>query len=102
MGGDRGDAQGPDGIPPSSSATYHRDDGETWGLRRVGVSRGIGGDGLCGAPPVRLYIKRRQTAIAEKVVCWPVYALCTEAERMPGTRWIVHWWDQDTVNKPEV
>ena len=55
-----------------------------------------------GLHPVRVYIKRRQTAIEERVACRPVYALCTEVDRMSGTSWMVHWWDQDTVNKPEV
>ena len=51
LGGDLGDAQGPDRVPPSGGATYHGDDGETWGRRRVVVSRGRGGDGLCRDPP---------------------------------------------------
>ena len=54
-----------------------------------------------GIHPVGVYIKRRQTNISERVACRPVYALCTEAERMPGTSRMVRWWDQDAVNKPE-
>ena len=51
IGDDQGDAQGPDGVPPSGSATDHGDDGEMWGRLRVGVSSGRGGDGLRGTPP---------------------------------------------------
>ena len=51
MGGDQGDVQGPDGVPPSGGAMDHGDDGETRGRRRVGVSSGRGGDGLCRDPP---------------------------------------------------
>ena len=51
LGGDQVDAQGPDGIPPSGGATNHGYGGETWGRRRVGLSSGRGGDGICRAPP---------------------------------------------------
>ena len=50
---------------------------------------------------IGVYIKRRQKTIAEKVSCCSVYVQCTEAERITGTIWMVHWWDQDVVNKPE-
>ena len=50
---------------------------------------------------IGIYIKRCQTNIAYRVACRPVYALSTEAERMPGTRRMVRWWDQDAVNEPE-
>ena len=53
LGGDWGDAQGPDGIPPSGGATYHGDDREMWGRQRVGVSNGRGGDGISEDPPHR-------------------------------------------------
>ena len=53
-----------------------------------------------GIHPIMVYIKRRPTTIAERVDCRPVYALCMEAERKPGTIRMVHWWDQDTVNEP--
>ena len=53
LGGDRGDAQGPDGVPPLGGAKDHRDDGKTWGRRRVGLSRGREGDRLCEASPHR-------------------------------------------------
>ena len=51
LGGDRVDAQGPDGVLPSDGATDHGDGGKTWGRRRVVVSSGKVGDGLRGAPP---------------------------------------------------
>ena len=51
LGGDRGDAQGPDGIPPSGDATYNGDDVEMWGRQILGISSSRGGNGLCGDPP---------------------------------------------------
>ena len=54
-----------------------------------------------GLHPIRVYINRRQKKTPERVACRPVYALCTEAERMPGTIRMVHWWDQDVVNDTE-
>ena len=45
-----------------------------------------------GILPIRVYIKRRQTTIAERLSCWYVYELCMEAERIPGTIWMVRWW----------
>ena len=50
---------------------------------------------------IGLYIKRQQTNIAERLACHPVYALCTEAEWIPGTNQMVRWCDQDAVNEPE-
>ena len=43
LGGDRGDAQGTDGVPPSGGATDHGDDGETKGRQRVKlpIDRGV-------------------------------------------------------------
>ena len=38
-----------------------------------------------GIRPIGVYIKRRQTIIADRVSFQPVYALCTEAERLTGT-----------------
>ena len=37
-----------------------------------------------GLHPIGVYIKRRQITIAERMEFRPIYALCTEAERMPG------------------
>ena len=54
-----------------------------------------------GLHPIKVYIKRRQKTIVERVACSPVYALCTEGERMPGMTRMVLWWDQDGVNEPE-
>ena len=193
MGGDQGYSQGPDDVSPLGDTTDHRDDGKTWGRRRVGVFSGRGGDGICRFPPhqsihqeatynhsgegvlssyicivhgvraddgdktygskiwvatrdilkvlttfhrwatrritgmtakhgagveweysaveeamesagfrpIRVYIKRRHTTIAERVYCRPIYALCTESERMTGTKRMVLWWDQDAINYPE-
>ena len=47
------------------------------------------------------HIRRRQAAIAEKVICPPVHEICDEAEWMPGMIPMVRWWDQDMVNEPE-
>ena len=44
-----------------------------------------------GLHPIRVYIKRRQTTMTGRLARWPVYAFCTEAERMPGTSRMVHW-----------
>ena len=54
-----------------------------------------------GIHPIGVYIRRRQTTIADRVAYRPVYELFTEAERMPGTSRLVRWWDQDTVNESE-
>ena len=36
-----------------------------------------------GLHPIRVYIKRRKTTIAERVARLPVYALCMDSERIP-------------------
>ena len=46
-----------------------------------------------GIHTIGVYIKRRQTTIAERVSFWTVYELCMEAERIPGTIWMVRWWE---------
>ena len=51
LGGDQGDAQGPDGVSTLGGATDHGDESEIWGRRRVGVSSGRGGNGISGDPP---------------------------------------------------
>ena len=51
MGGDRGDAQGPDGVPTSGGVTDHGDDGETRGRWRVRVPSGRVGDVRYEDPP---------------------------------------------------
>ena len=40
LGGDRGDSQGPDRVPPPGGAMDHGDDRKTQGRRRVGVPIG--------------------------------------------------------------
>ena len=45
--------------------------------------------GAAGLHPIGVYIKRRQTTISERMACHPVYALCTEVGRMPGTSRLV-------------
>ena len=54
-----------------------------------------------GIHPIRVYIKKRQTTIVERVTCRHIYALCIEAEKKLGTSQLVQWWYQDTVNEPE-
>ena len=54
-----------------------------------------------GIQPIWVQINMWQTTIAERVACRPVYALCTKAVRMPGTSWLMRWWDQYAVNEPE-
>ena len=53
LGGERGDTQGPDVIPPLGGLMDQKDVRKTWGQRRVRVSSGRGGDGICRAPPHR-------------------------------------------------
>ena len=43
---------------------------------------------------IGVYIKRLQTTVADRLVCQTIYALCTKVEIMPGTRWMVRWWDE--------
>ena len=52
-----------------------------------------------GLHHIGVYIKRRQTTVAERVACRSVYALCTEVEIMPMTIRMVRCWYQDAVNE---
>ena len=54
-----------------------------------------------GIHPIGVYIRRRQATISESVACHFIYELCTVAEQMPGTIWLVRWWYQYAVNEPE-
>ena len=54
-----------------------------------------------GLHTIRDYTRRQQATIAGKMACRPIYELCAEAERMPGTIRMVILWYQDVVNKPE-
>ena len=54
-----------------------------------------------GLHPIRVYIRRKPSTISERVDYRPIYELCTEAERMPGTIRLMKWWYQDAVNEPE-
>ena len=54
-----------------------------------------------GIHPIREYIRKRQTDIAEKVACRPIYKLFADGEWMTGMIQMVRWWDQDVVNEPE-
>ena len=51
--------------------------------------------------PIREYIRLRQSTIAGKVACCPIYKICVEAELIPGMSRMVSWWYQDVVNEPE-
>ena len=90
------------------TAFHHR------GARRIiGITekRGSGGEweypvveeaiDFVGLHPIGVYIKGQQTTISQKMAFRPVYALCTEADKIPGTIRMVCWWDQDTVNEME-
>ena len=44
-----------------------------------------------GIQPIGVYIKSRHTTIAGMLACRPVYALCMEAERIPGMSRMVQW-----------
>ena len=85
-----------------------------WSTQRITgmtVKRGAGGEWeypsveeameAAGIHPIGVYIKSRQTTIVDRVAFRPVYALCTETERIPGTSWLVQWWDQDSINEPD-
>ena len=48
-----------------------------------------------------LLISRQKVTIPEKVACRPIYELCADAERMPGTSQMMIWWDKDVLNKPD-
>ena len=54
-----------------------------------------------GIHPIGVYIRRQQETIEERVDCRPIYELCKEVERMPGTSRLVQWWYQEAVNEPE-
>ena len=89
LGGDQGDAQFP--------VRFHH-----WVARRMTgmtAKRGAGGEWgylslveaieSVGIHPIRVYIQRRQTPIADRVACRPVYTLCMKAELIPGTSRLV-------------
>ena len=46
-----------------------------------------------GLQPIGDYIRRRQATIAERVDCRSIYDLCTEAELIQRTIWMVWCWD---------
>ena len=54
-----------------------------------------------GLHPIMEYIRRRQANTSKKVSFRPIYELCVEVERRPGTSRRIIWWDQDIVNEPE-
>ena len=51
-----------------------------------------------GLHPIRVYIKRGQKTIADRVACLAIYSICTEEDWMPGKIHMVSRWDQDAVN----
>ena len=75
---------------------YHR---ATRCITGMMAKRGAGGEWdypsvveameAAGIYPIGVYIKKRQMTIAKMVACRSVYALCKEAERIPGTSQIV-------------
>ena len=44
-----------------------------------------------GLHPIGEYTRRWQATIAENVAFRPIYELCVEAHRMPGTSRMVRW-----------
>ena len=54
-----------------------------------------------GLYPIQEYIRRRQANIAEQVACRPIYELCIETDRRPGTSLLMRWWDQDVVQESQ-
>ena len=51
-----------------------------------------------GSHSIGEYIRRCQATIVENVAGRPVYEICVEAERIPGTILMVRWWYQEMVN----
>ena len=100
MCGDRGDAQGPDGVPPLAAQritgmTHKYRAGREWEYPLVEEAMEA-----ARFHPIGVYIKRQKMTIADRVACRPVYSLYTEAERMPDTNRLLQWWEQDGVNEP--
>ena len=85
-------------VPPTGGQTDHGDEG----------AHGAGGEWeyppvvaeleAAGLNPIMEYIRRRKENIVEKVSCQTIYELCVEAERSPGTRRRMRWWDQNGEN----
>ena len=48
-----------------------------------------------GLHPIVVYIRMRQETKEERVAFRPIYELCTEAERIQWTMWLVLWWYQE-------
>ena len=91
MSGDEKDDKVIGRIPSSGRKADHRDDGDTWGGQGVGVPHGGGGNGRRGTPPHWRVHQEGQATIAENVAFRPIYELCVEAHRMPGTSRMVRW-----------
>ena len=51
MGNDRGDDQGPVGVPPPGGAMDYRAESKMWNRNRVGVPTGSGSNGRHEDPP---------------------------------------------------
>ena len=65
--GDRGDDQGPGGVPPPGGARDQGDEGETWSRRRVVVPTGSVFNGSHGAPTNRPF--HQEAAGYHMVMC---------------------------------
>ena len=101
MSGDGGDSQDPVGVPPLGGTKYHRDDRKTRGRRRLGVPCSSGGNGIRRSPPHRGIHQEMTDIHIGKGACGPIYDICMEEDRMPGTSRMLLWWDQGAVNEPE-
>ena len=44
---------------------------------------------------IKEYIRSQQANIAEYIVDYPIYELCMEVERIPGSSRFMQWWYQD-------
>ena len=51
--------------------------------------------------PIKEYIQRRHTTLADKVAYRPIYEICRGAERMPVASRFMRWWDQDVGQEVE-
>ena len=54
-----------------------------------------------GVCPIKEYIQIHQATIMGKVDFRTIYELCTGAEWMPGSIWMMMLWDQDVGREAE-
>ena len=88
-------------ITSTGGKEDHRDDGDTWVRRGVGIPPSGGGNGQQGTPPHQRVHQEAAGDHSGKGGMPPTYELCFMADQMPGKIPMVRWWNQDVVNEPE-